>query len=157
MRILRHAHSSHRVMDIRIMKKRIWAVALLLPILSFACSLFPRFPRAEATPTSDYIFTPTTIMLKIDPASLPDAQVGVGYEVDLHISDNVTPVDSVFISSGDLPAGLELVFVDGEDGAKISGVPEQAGTFRFKVFVACKGTMVGGQTLEKEFQIIVGE
>lgn len=139
------------------MKNRLWIVALLLPILSFACSLFPGFPRAEATPTSDYIFTPSPIVLKIAPASLPDAQVGAEYEVDLHVSDNVTPVDSVFISSGEIPAGLELVFVDGEDGAKISGVPEQAGAFRFKVFVACKGTMVGGQTLEKEFQIVVKE
>jgi len=144
-------------MDIRIMKKHIWFVALLVPILSFACSLFPGFPRAEATPTSDYIFTPSPIVLKIEPDTFPKAQVGMEYEADLHVSDNVTPVDSVFVSSGELPAGLELVFVDGKDGAKISGTPEQAGTFTFKVFVACKGTMVGGQTLEKEFQIIVEE
>lgn len=139
------------------MKKYIWFAVLLIPILSFACSLFPSFSRAEATPTFDYIFTPSTVVLKIDPASLPDAQAGVEYEVDLHVSDNVTPVDSVSISRGELPAGLELVFVDGESGAKISGVPEQAGTYTFMVFVACKGTMVSGQTLEKEFQIVVKE
>ena len=136
------------------MKKAIWLLAFLAPILVSACSLSP---RAEATPTSDYVFTPTTLVLKIDPASLPDAQAGVTYEVDLHVSDNVTPVDSVSISSGELPAGLELIFVDGESGAKISGVPEQAGTYTFTIFVTCKGTMVSGQTLEKEFQITVGE
>ncbi len=136
------------------MKKAIWLLAFLAPILVSACSLSP---RAEATPTSDYVFTPTTLVLKIDPASLPDAQAGVTYEVDLHVRDNVTPVDSVSISSGELPAGLELVFVDGESGAKISGVPEQAGTYTFTIFVTCKGTMVSGQTLEKEFQITVGE
>lgn len=136
------------------MKKAAWFVVLLIPLLSFACALSP---RAEATPTPDDIFPPVTTPLQIEPAALPTARTGGEYEVELRIRDNVTPVDSVFVSSGDLPAGLELVFVDGEDGAKISGVPEQAGTFTFTVFVACKGTMVGGQTLEKEFQIIVEE
>ena len=136
------------------MKKAVWLVALLIPLLTFACTLPP---RAKATPTSDDIFPPVTTPLQIEPASLPTARTGVEYEVGLRIRDNVTPVDSVFISSGDLPAGLELVFVDGEDNARISGVPEQAGTYTFTVFVACKGTMVGGQTLEKEFRIIVEE
>jgi len=133
------------------------AVVLLVSVVSFACSLFTRFTHAEATPTSNYIFTPSTISLKIEPDSLPNAQTGVEYEVEIRISDNVTPLNSVFISSGTLPAGLELVFVDGEDGAKISGVPEETGTFTFTVFVSCKGTMVSGQTLEKDFQIVVKE
>ncbi|MGB8984399.1 MAG: putative Ig domain-containing protein, partial [Anaerolineales bacterium] len=91
------------------------------------------------------------------PDSLPSAQTGVEYEVEIHVRDNVTPLNSVFISSGTLPAGLELIFVDGEDGATISGTPEETGTFTFTVFVSCKGTMVSGQTLEKEFQIVVKE
>lgn len=126
-------------------------------MMSLACFQFTRFTRAEATPTSDYIFTPSTISLKIEPDSLPSAQTGVEYEVEIRVSDNVTPVNSVFISSGTLPAGLELIFVDGEDGAKISGTPEETGTFTFTVFVSCKGTMVSGQTLEKDFQIVVKE
>lgn len=136
-------------------KSSILAVVLLVSVVSFACSLFT---RAEETPTPDpYIFTPVTTPLMIEPDSLPNAQTGVEYEVEIHVRDNVTPLNSVFISSGTLPAGLELIFVDGEDGAKISGTPEETGTFTFTVFVSCKGTMVSGQTLEKDFQIVVKE
>jgi hypothetical protein len=128
--------------------------AVLLPmIISASCSLFTR--GETATPTPDYIFEPITTPLKVEPDSLPNAQTGVAYEVEIRVSDNVTPVSSVFISSGTLPAGLELVFVDGEDAAKIGGVPEETGTFTFKVLVSCFGTMVSGQTLEKDFQIVV--
>lgn len=137
-------------------KSSILAVMLLVSMVSFACSLLTR--GAENTPTPDpYIFPPVTTPLKIEPDSLPNAQTGVEYEVQIRVSDNVTPVNSVSISSGTLPAGLELVFVDGEDGAKIRGTPEEAGTFTFTVFVSCFGTMVSGQTLEKEFQIVVEE
>jgi hypothetical protein len=129
--------------------------AVSIVMMSLACSVFTRFTRTEATPTSNYIFTPSTILVKIEPDSLPNAQTGVEYEVEIRVSDNVTPVDNVSISSGALPAGLDLVFVDGEDGAKISGVPEEAGTFIFTVAVGCKGTMVSGQTAEKEYVIVV--
>ena len=129
--------------------------AVSIVMMSLACSLFPRFTRAEATPTSNYIFTPSTISLKIEPDSLPNAQTGVEYEVEIRVSDNVTPVNNVSISSGTLPAGLELVFVDHVDGAKISGVSQETGTFTFTVFFSCFGTMVSGQTGEKEYTIVV--
>ena len=127
-------------------------VALVASIISSACSLVT---RAEEVPTPNYIFTPVTTPLKIEPDSLPDAQAGAEYLVEVRISDNVTPLNSVFISSETLPAGLELVFVDGEKSAKISGMPDETGTFTFTVFVSCKGTMVGGQTGEKEYRIVV--
>ena len=133
---------------------RILAVVLMV-MMSLACSLFTRFTGVTATPTFNYIFTPSTIPLKIEPDSLPNAQTGVAYEVEIRVSDNVTPVNNVSISSGTLPAGLELVFVDHVDGAKISGVPEETGTFTFTVVVGCKGTMVYGQTAEKEYVIVV--
>jgi hypothetical protein len=125
----------------------------LTAIVSAACFLSS---RAAETPTPNYpTFAPVTTPLKIEPDSLPTGQVGVGYEVDIHVSDNVTPVYAVSISNGTLPAGLELVFVDGVDGAKITGAPEEAGTFTFTISVSCFGTMVSGQTGEKEYKIIV--
>ena len=130
-------------------------LAASIVMMSLACSVFTRFTRTEATPTSNYIFTPSTISLKIEPDSLPNAQTGVEYEVEIRVSDNVTPVSDVVISSGTLPAGLELVFVDHVDGAKISGVPEETGTFTFRVGVGCFSTMVIGQTAEKEYVIVV--
>ena len=126
---------------------------VLIVMVTLACSLFT---RAQATPTPDpYIFPEVTTPLKIEPDSLPNAQTGVEYEVEIRVSDNVTPVSSVFISDGTLPKGLELVFVDDEDRVTISGAPEEAGTFTFTVFVSCVGTMVAGQTGEREYVIVV--
>lgn len=120
---------------------------------TLACSLFGSQPQPTAEP--DYIFEEVTTPLVFSPESLPNAQVGVDYEMEILISDNVTPVNSMDVSEGTLPAGLELVFVDGEDGAKISGTPQEAGTFTFTIFVTCKGTMVGGQMANKEYQLVV--
>jgi len=130
-------------------------LALSIVMMSLACSLFTRFTHTEATPTFNYIFTPVLTPLKIEPDSLPNAQTGVEYEVEIRVRDNVTPVNNASISSGTLPAGLELVFVDHVDGAKISGVPEETGTFTFTVSVSCFSTMVVGQTAEKEYVIVV--
>ena len=130
-------------------------LAVSIVMMTLACSLFTRFTRTEPTPTFNYIFTPVLTPLKIEPDSLPKAQTGVEYEVEIRVSDNVTPVNNVSVSSGTLPAGLELVFVDGVSGAKISGIPEVAGTFTFTISVGCKGTMVFGQTAEKEYMIVV--
>jgi hypothetical protein len=129
--------------------------AASIVMMSLACSLFPRFTGVTATPTFNYIFTPSRTRLRIEPESLPNAQTGVEYEVEIRVSDNVTPVNNVSISSGTLPAGLELVFVDHVDGAKISGVPKETGTFTFTVSVSCFSTMVVGQTAEKEYVIVV--
>jgi hypothetical protein len=129
--------------------------AVSIVMMSLACSQFARFTGVTATPTFNYIFTPVLTPLKFEPDSLPNAQTGVEYEVEIRVSDNVTPVNSAFISSGTLPAGLELVFVDHVDGAKISGVPEERGTFTFTVSVSCFSTMVIGQTGEKEYVIVV--
>ena len=129
--------------------------AVSIVMMSLSCSLFTRFTRPEATPTFNYIFTPSTISLKIEPDSLPKAKTGVEYEVEIRVSDNVTPVNNVSILSGTLPAGLELVFVDHVDGAKISGIPKETGTFTFTVSVSCFSTMVIGQSAEKEYTIVV--
>ncbi|MBI5353358.1 MAG: hypothetical protein HZB50_12025 [Chloroflexi bacterium] len=133
-------------------KSTILVVVLLFSMVFYSCSLFT---SAEEIPTPNYIFTPSTTLLKIEPDSLPNAQTGVEYEVEIRVSDNVTPVSDAVISSGTLPAGLELVFVDHVDGAKISGVPEETGTFTFTVSVSCFSTMVIGQSAEKEYTIVV--
>ena len=136
-------------------RKNIFSILsmVLIVMVTLACSLFT---RAQETPTPDpYIFSEVTTPLKIEPESLPNAQTGVEYEVEILVSDNVTPVSSVFLSNGTLPAGLELVFVDSEDRVTISGAPEETGTFTFTVFVSCVGTMVAGQTGEREYVIVV--
>lgn len=124
----------------------------ILLLASFACkALTP----TEAAPTPDYIFPEVTTPLVIEPASLPKGELSADYEVQILVRDNVTPINSVFLSEGTLPTGLELVFVDGDDSFTIRGVPEETGSFTFTVFVSCVGTMVSGQTGQMEYTILV--
>ena len=127
--------------------------ALTIALVSFACSLFSQ--GETATPTPDYIFEPVTTPLKIEPDSLPDARTGAEYVVEIRVSDNVTPVSNVSVSDGALPAGLELAFASQDDGITIIGIPEETGTFTFTVFVSCFGTMVSGQTGQREYTLTV--
>lgn len=127
------------------------SVSLL--ILSLACATLT---GVTATPTPDpYEFEPVTTPLRFEPESLPKGQARAKYEADIRIRDNVTPLSSVFISGGTLPAGLEFEFTSGASGATISGVPEETGRFTITVFVTCFGTMVSGQTGQMEYTIIV--
>jgi hypothetical protein len=126
------------------------AVILLLALASLACV---RLTGGQATPTTTLF--PVSKSLQIKPDALPNAQLGVKYETKIQISQNVTPVGDITIQQGTLPAGLQLEFLRGEDAAKISGIPDETGTYTVTLFVWCYGTMVSGQTVEKEYQIVV--
>jgi hypothetical protein len=97
----------------------------------------------------------TVSALKFEPDILPASQMGALYEAEIRVIKNNTPVGEFSISKGALPAGMELVRVKGEDTAKISGIPEEVGTFTFTVNVWCYGTSVNGQMGEKEYSIVV--
>ncbi len=101
------------------------------------------------------LFSPARGPLKFDPAVLPDAQVGVPYEAKVSISDNATPAGDFSISEGTLPGVVTLEKIEGESAARISGTPQQAGTFTFRVFVWCYGTNVSGQVGEKQYTLTV--
>ena len=100
-----------------------------------------------------YFFPDESIVF--NPDKLPDAQVGVPYEVTISISQNRTPAGDISLSEGMLPPGLELVYVKAEDTAKITGTPTEAGTFTFTISVWCFGTNEAGQTGEKQYTIVV--
>ena len=101
------------------------------------------------------LFTPPRGPLKFEPAVLPEASVGVSYDAKIAISDNATPAGAFSVSEGTLPGGLVLEKIEGEDAARISGTPQEAGTFTFRVFVWCYGTNVSGQVGEKEYTLTV--
>ena len=103
---------------------------------------------------SCYRTSRTVSALQFEPDTLPASQMGAPYEAEIRVTQNVTPVGKFSISKGALPAGLELVDIEG-DAAKISGIPEEAGTFTFTVRVWCYGTSVDGQVGEKEYSIVV--
>jgi hypothetical protein len=119
----------------------ILSVILLIALVSISCSLF----------------TLGDSSLKFEPDVLPNSQAGVAYEAEIRITQNRTPAGDIYISKGALPAGLKLIKVEGEDIAKISGKPEETGTFTFTISVWCYGTNVSGQTGEKEYSITVEE
>lgn len=137
-------------------KSAILAVVLIISIVSVACSPFTGGGDVTQKPT-ETIFKPVTELLVIDPAALPDAQVGVMYKAEIHITHNVTPVSDMRITAGALPAGLELVFQVRQDSAIITGIPSKTGTFSLTLLVVCYSTMVIGQTLKKDYQIVVKE
>jgi hypothetical protein len=129
---------------------------ILVFALSTAClTLFPESPGPTPMETEEW-FEPNTDPLKFDPLSLPNAQVGVPYEVEIKVTGNVTPVGGVTVNPDTLPPGLELVFdEEGTDTARITGIPEEAGTYSFYIDVWCYGTQVSGQTGGKEYTIEV--
>lgn len=94
---------------------------------------------------------------QFDPDNLPAGKVGAPYETEIHISENDTPVYLFEVSKGALPAGLELLWKENADTAKISGIPEEAGTFTFTLSIQCLGTNVSGETSEQEYSIVVEE
>lgn len=94
--------------------------------------------------------------LEFEPDTLPASQLGAPYEAKIRITQNITPAGGISITKGDLPDGLEFVRIAGEDAVKISGTPEETGTFTFTVSVWCYGTNSNsGQTGEKEYNIVV--
>lgn len=95
--------------------------------------------------------------LLFTPTDLPEASTGVSYDTEILVSQNETPVYTMYISEGTLPRGLTFEFDENahDDKARISGVPEESGTFTFKVFAGCLGTNTSGQTGEWEYTIEV--
>lgn len=120
--------------------------------LSTAClALFPHSPTP--TPTKWVDERP---LLEFVPSKLPNAKVGVAYEVQIKITQNVTPVGNFMVDPETLPPGLELIIVkEVHDTAKITGTPQKAGTYTFRIDVWCYGTMVNGQMGSKEYTIVV--
>jgi len=114
--------------------RSLWiAVLVLVVILACAPDRSPRPP------------------LVFDPLELPAAQVGVAYEATITVSQNVTPVYWIARVEGALPDGLTLEYQENDSFAKITGTPTSAGTFKFAVGAACRGTSVNGQTGQMEY------
>jgi hypothetical protein len=93
--------------------------------------------------------------LKFDPEELPAGQLNIPYEVQVQVSQNVTPVFTMSISEGALPAGLTLEYVENDDFARITGSPHETGTFKFTISAMCYGTNVSGQAGQMEYTIVV--
>jgi hypothetical protein len=93
--------------------------------------------------------------LEFAPSELQRAQVGQPYLAAVSVERNETPVGDMWVASGALPPGLELVFADGSDIGEITGTPTQAGSYTFSVEVWCFGTNVNGQTGSASYTLSV--
>jgi len=111
--------------------------------------------RDEPEPTSEPFWQDARPFLVFEPDTLPEAEAGVPYEVTVQVTQNETPVGDFWVEAGGLPNGLTLEFVEGEDSARIFGVPQESGTYTFKVSVWCYGTNVSGQEGSKEYILVV--
>ncbi len=117
---------------------------LILAWAALLASTLACFPTFEPRPN-----------LQFGPDTLPPAQVGAPYKVDITISGNVTPVFDISANEDALPDGLTLEYNLNDSYARLVGTPTQTGTFKFKVSAMCYGTNVSGQTGEREFTIEV--
>ncbi len=118
--------------------------ALMLLITGVSCRFFS-------------IFTPEDSTLKFNPATLPDAQTGIPYDVEISVENVKTFVGQFSVVEGQLPTGLSLERVPGENKVKITGTPTEFGVFNFALEAICEGTNVSGQTGTQDYQIIVGD
>lgn len=94
---------------------------------------------------------------QFEPKLLPSGQVGAAYEAEIRVTENNTPIGDFYISNGVLPPGLELIWEEHADSARISGIPATAGTFKFTAHIWCFGTNVSGEEGDKEYEIVVDE
>lgn len=133
-------------------KNSLFIFVFFLSTSALACRLFS---RPDPEPAPDPFFQTLRSDLVFTPDALPEAEAGVPYEVTIQISENETPVGDFQIIEGGLPNGLSYEFTEGEDRARIFGVPEEPGTYKFMVSVWCYGTNVSGQEGKKEYTLVV--
>ena len=95
--------------------------------------------------------------LAFSPDQLPDATVRQIFSATISITQNATPVGQMTVAPGDLPPGLSLTFLKGQDAALLSGTPLHAGTYKFTVSAWCFGTNTAGQTGHHDYQLVVHE
>jgi len=93
--------------------------------------------------------------LIFSPHELPEAQVGELYEVTITVANNETPVFLMSVDSEALPSDLSFTYEDNQSFARITGVPEEAGTYEFSVYAYCHGTNVSGQSGEQRYELVV--
>lgn len=127
----------------------------LVALFSLACMTVGRLV-ADPEPTTEFNEVIESGPLVFKPDSLPDAQTGTVYTVQITVENTRTPVGEFILQEGELPPGLALKQVDGvANTAEISGTPTQAGTYKFVLYVWCFGTNQAGQTGQIDYTIVV--
>ena len=91
-----------------------------------------------------YVVSSAAQPLSIGTTSLPQAEVGVSYDVSLNIAGG-TPPYAVTVTSGALPPGLAVV------NGRIAGTPSKTGNFRFTLQAADQS----GMTATRSYRLSV--
>lgn len=98
-------------------------------------------------------FTIVFAQYTIKPDSLPDAIIGLPYEVKLYV-DPSSSIDVWEIAKGSLPPGLSLSKLDSIHGV-ISGTPSQEGTYYFTVKATKLSLLKPSLVVTKDYKITV--
>ncbi len=107
--------------------------------------------RRTSTPTA----TSSGSALVLVPARLPSAAVDVAYRAQLTLTGNRTPVETMWVSEGRLPAGLTFHFESRTATVTIAGIPTKAGKASFSISATCLGTQQTGQHVEQAYAVTV--
>jgi hypothetical protein len=127
-------------------------VSLIALIAGISCGFLSNFiPGTTSVPAAN----DDGLSLKFNPADLPNAQKDIPYDVEVKVQNVETFVGEFTITEGNLPDGLSLERVPGENATRITGTPKEAGTFKFVMEALCEGTNSPGQTGQKEYTITV--
>jgi hypothetical protein len=103
------------------------------------------------TQTQDFTLTVQAPNITFSPSSLPNAQVGVGYNQPVTASGGTAPYSNYRINGGTLPAGLSMSPTTGT----ISGTPTAGGSFTFNVLATDSTTGGGPYTGVTTYTLVV--
>jgi len=111
------------------------------------------FGASALTGRSAELFSTTGAEVNIQPAAIPDGQVGVGYGPQSLTATGGTPPYTLSLVSGQGPAGLTLTLQStpslGQFRYDIAGTPTAPGTYAFNL----KATYPGGNTMIQPYSI----
>jgi hypothetical protein len=137
------------------LSSKLWVLSILLVLAGMSCRLVTGGNNSEPTPEPYFDSNRGELVFK--PETLPDAQKGAAYEVQVIVEQTNTPVGDFSIKEGELPPGLEIKKLEKENILQISGIPQEIGTYTILLDVWCFGTNSPGQTGQKEYTIVVKE
>jgi hypothetical protein len=131
---------------------KVVSFSMVVTLLIVSCQFF-----SNVTPMATMESNPSDNdnALVIKPDKLPDAQKGVAYDKTVTVGNVRTFVGEFIIEQGTLPPGLSLERVPSENATRITGTPQETGTFTFVIGILCEGTNAPGQIGQKEYTIVV--
>lgn len=92
------------------------------------------------------------------PESLPVAEMGKPYSVQLEVINTSTPVHGIYVNDAyALPEGLWVEHQDRDSHGLITGTPLKAGTYEVQMSAGTYGTQCTGRRASRVYNLVVTE